>query len=107
MLWAIGRYDLHLSDDEFWSLSPVKYFALYERWERELDHADFMLAQICSVMWNSFRSKGKALKATDFMTYRRKDKTQQKRRQSVEEQMAIAKAITIAFGGTVSDKKHR
>ena len=31
MLWSIGRYDLRLSEEEFWHLVPRQFFALLER----------------------------------------------------------------------------
>ncbi len=36
-LWAVGRYDLHLSEDEFWSLSPRQFHALTERHDARLE----------------------------------------------------------------------
>lgn len=68
-----------------------------------------MLAQICSVIANVFKGKkGKPLKAADFMRFRRPQKDKkQKRRQSAEEQMALAKAITLAYGGVVKERKKK
>lgn len=66
-----------------------------------------MAAQICCSIANTFRGKGKAAKVADFMRFSRKKKSKAKQRQSMEEQMAIAKAITIAFGGAIIDKKKK
>lgn len=66
-----------------------------------------MSAQICCSISNAFRGKGKASKVADFMRFSRKKKKKSKQRQSMEEQMEIAKAITIAFGGAIIDKKKK
>jgi nucleoside recognition membrane protein YjiH len=103
-LWAIGRYHLGLSDKDFWKLIPANFFSLYEQYEIALEQRDFMAAQICCSIANAFRGKGKAAKVTDFMAFSRKNKKKSKQRQSMEEQMEIAKAITVAFGGAILDK---
>jgi hypothetical protein len=66
-----------------------------------------MAAQICSTLVNCHRGKAsKPAKATDFMKYKRvKSGKQAKQRQTMEEQMALAKQITLAYGGVVLDKK--
>lgn len=47
-MWAIARYDLHISSDDFYSLTPRKFDALIKRLERAQQHSDYMLAQIVS-----------------------------------------------------------
>lgn len=32
-MWAIGIYDLHLTDEQFWSLTPAQFTALTKRAE--------------------------------------------------------------------------
>lgn len=88
---------------------PVNYFALYEQYEIELEQRDFMAAQICCTVANSFRGKGsKASKPEQFMKWKRaknrKNDKRSQQKQTMEEQMAIAKALTVAYGGVILDK---
>jgi len=34
-MWSIGRYDLRLSEDEFWALTPREFSLLLRRWQVE------------------------------------------------------------------------
>lgn len=36
-LWAIGRFDLGLSDEEFWKLHPLQFHHLSERFDAQVD----------------------------------------------------------------------
>ena len=75
-------------------------------WKR---HEDWQLAQVCSTVANSaMGKKRKALKPTDFMRFKPDVKKKDKNyRQPVEQQIALAKAITLAFGGTIKPKKKK
>ncbi len=94
-MWAFGRYDLGLGEEEFWHLTPRQWGALIERWEEAQEWKDYRVGIIASTIVNTTpRKKGSKLyKPEDFMpTKGRKGK------QTVEEQLAIAKAITAGFG---------
>jgi hypothetical protein len=51
-MWSIAVYDLGLTSEDFYSLTPRKYDALVKRWEREREHSEFMLAQLTSSVIN-------------------------------------------------------
>jgi hypothetical protein len=95
-LWAIGRYDLQLSEEDFWRLTLKEFNMLCHR-HRERRRAElFNSALICSVIANVHRGKGKPYKPDDFMP---KEKTNKK--MTTEEMVEMLKAITLANGGEV------
>jgi len=97
-LWAIGIYDLRLSDEQFWQLTPAQFNALVKRKMIDEEQKDYRTALICSVIANVFRDKKKRrkpFKPQDFMPQRRK----QKRKQTWQEQLALVQILNVAFGG--------
>lgn len=93
---------------EFLRLTPALFFELWQRWDEDQERLDYRAAQIVCVLVNANRAKGKPpAKIQDFMPKRDRKKTKEgkKPKQSVAEQIAMARKITLAFGGTVKDKK--
>ena len=83
-MWAVGRYDLRLSEDEFWHLTPRQFMALKERHEADQEWKNFRAGVIASTIANALRSKGsKTYKPEDFMPKKRKQK------QTWQEQKAV------------------
>jgi hypothetical protein len=67
-LWSIARFDLRLSSDEFFEMTPRQLDALIKREERKERDNEFMLGQLTAVVGNFSMSRPKdPLKATDFM----------------------------------------
>src|ERR1019366_5506118 len=71
-LWSSARYDLGLSDDDFYSLTPRQLNALFRHRERQRDydreHTEYMAAQIVAMVANTgFRSFEKAREPREFM----------------------------------------
>lgn len=92
---------------EFWRLTPALFFELWQRWDEEQERADYRAAQIVCVIANVNRGKNKPpAKIQDFMPKRDRKKTKEgkKPKQTVDEQIAMARKITLAFGGTVKVK---
>ena len=54
-LWSVGRYDLLLSEQEFWRLTPRLLYGLMKRWELEQERRDFRAGMIASTIANSSR----------------------------------------------------
>jgi hypothetical protein len=86
---------------------------LWERWDHEQEQQDYRAAQITCILANTNRRKGRAaFPISDFMPKRTRREQQgaskgEKRKQTVVEQIAVAKAITLAYGGSITSKKKR
>lgn len=50
--WAIGRFDLGLSEAEFWHLSPGLFDALWKRFEEADERRLYGHAMVCAEIWN-------------------------------------------------------
>lgn len=109
MLWSIAIVHLNIRESEFWRLTPAKWYLLWECWDDNEERLDFRSAQLAAILLNKDRPKGKkAVQPKELMPDRSKYRNRpqkQKPRQSVAEQIAIAREITLAFGGKVIDKK--
>ena len=91
-MWAVGRYDLGLTEEEFWGLTPRQYRALLDRHEEAQEWQDYRAGVIAATVVNMLKAKGgKTYKPTDFMP------TKGKKQQTWEEQLAIAKAYTDSW----------
>ena len=78
-LWAIGRFDLHLSEDEYNKLTLTQFNALMERFQVQQEWQNYRAALICSVLANIYRDskKGKAFTPQDFMPGQRREQHKQ------------------------------
>lgn len=65
MLWAVGRYDLRLTTEEFWGLVPRQFMALLKRARSERQRREYGPALIVTAI-QSLVSK-KKLDITRFM----------------------------------------
>lgn len=101
-LWTIARMQLRLTDAEFGLLTPHEFFLLYDRWLENLEIEDARMAKFMCLYANAHSKK--KFKPQDFMPNRRGTKKQV---QTVEEQLAVARRITEAFGGTVKRKSSK
>lgn len=64
----MGRYDLGLTSEEFYTLQPRQLDALIKRHEREKQETEFLSAQIASCIVNfSMAHPKKPLQPRDFM----------------------------------------
>lgn len=69
-LWSFGRYNLHLNDSEFWSLTAAQFSALCRRYGSDMERQDFRAAQICMLFANAYRDTKRhpqPFEITDFM----------------------------------------
>ena len=96
VLWSIGRYDLRLSEDEFWQLSLKEFNLLMKRHKEQRSAELYNSALICATIANVNRSKGKHFQPSDFMP-----KEKKKKKMNINEMAEILKAITLANGGEV------
>ena len=64
----MARYDLHLTDDDFWRMTPRQLDALLARHHAATASNEFLFAQLTSWVANTgFKSCEKATNARDFM----------------------------------------
>lgn len=52
-LWAIGCFDLRLSDEQFWSLTPAMFYALCQRLDAQREHAEYCAGIVAAAVTNS------------------------------------------------------
>lgn len=89
-LWAVGRYDLRLSEDEFWSLTPAMLDALMVRLEAERDHAEYCAGLVASQVYNvNLGEDGQPVDATAYMS--------EKWQKAGEERRARAQAEALRY----------
>ena len=79
--WAVARYDLGLSEQEFYSITPRQLDALAKRKEYETRHTELLFAQLTSYLINFSTVRPKEpVKPADFMPSEwAKEKPQPKR----------------------------
>lgn len=66
--WAVARYDLGLSSDEFFDCTPRQLDALIKRHERSKQEQEFLFAQLTSCVVNfSMAGPKKPSEPKDFM----------------------------------------
>ena len=58
-IWSFARFDLHLSEDEFWSLTPVQFNALSGRYAQQQDWLNYRAGLIAAVIANVNRDPKK------------------------------------------------
>lgn len=68
-LWAVGRYDLGLGTEEFWSLTPRQFRLLVER-KHEAERAEYWRAALgawASIAPHTDPKKGRQPRIEDFI----------------------------------------
>ena len=100
-IWSVARYDLHLSESEFWQLTPRQLDALLIREKYKIEHDEFMLAQIAAVTINfAMGHPDKPVQPSALMPSKFSDKQSRsgKPRMTKKRRQNIADAFR-AFGG--------
>ena len=101
-LWSIGRYDLHLTEKEFWALTPAEFFALTGRLSLQKRWGDFRAGIIAATIANVNRGKKKkAYKPADFMP---KEESRGEKK-TWQEQLTWVEMINAALYGKDERKK--
>ena len=69
--WSCARYNLGLTDVEFYLLTPRKFDALLKRHRHKVESQELLFGQLTSWMVNTaFRTTEKPTEITDFMPSR-------------------------------------
>ncbi|HEU0139612.1 MAG TPA: phage tail assembly chaperone [Bryobacteraceae bacterium] len=71
-LWSTGRYDLRLSDEEFWSMTPREFYALHRRYRDSIELLDTLVASISHHAHQLHRGRQPAKALKDFFLFQRK-----------------------------------
>ena len=92
-MWAVGVYDLRLTDGQFWQLTLKEYMKLADRLLADRERQDYRAALVCTVVANAHRdSKQKPYRPQDFMPKKKRSKTAQ-------EMLEHVKVLHKALGG--------
>lgn len=94
-MWAIGRFDLGLSEDEIWRTSIAEFNALRERQLKHERRQDYRTLLICCTLINTILRPREPLRPEDFLPAKP---------QTPQEQLAVIKMANAAFGGEVVRK---
>ena len=102
-MWAVGVYDLNLSDEEFWRLTLGEFNALSKRHADGEKRSAHRAASIIAAIYNTIpRKKGKkAFTPNDFLPDSMRIKDKPRKKQTPEEMLAMVKAMHHAFTGEV------
>ena len=99
-LWAIGKFDLGLTEEEFFALTPRQFFALQDRWLCRIEVADYQAAFVASAIINSMRGKdSKPVSVAEILPDRRGKKKVTTKKQNWQDQLALVKHLHAFFGG--------
>ena len=108
-LWAIGRFDLGLSEQEFWRLTLRELAALLKRWRFDQERADWRAGMVASVIANIHRDRkrrSKPFTPQDFMPHQRRKKSGLQK--TWQQQLRVVEMLNVAFGGKdLRDKTRR
>jgi hypothetical protein len=102
-MWSCATYDLDLTDDEFFALTPRKFDALLKRQrnrrERDTEHTEFMFAQLTWWVANTgFRSTEKPTTFRDFMPSLRESTGSSTRTPTKAKRLTRQRRVEIADG---------
>jgi hypothetical protein len=101
-LWSIARYDLQLTSQEFYSLTPRQLDALIKRRERETQEREFLFAQLASVTANfGFHAPKEPISTKDFMPSewaRGNVKVVKRKRMTKKRRAEVARKVAALFG---------
>jgi hypothetical protein len=107
-LWSRGVYDLGLTPDVLFALTPRQFHALTQRHERRIEHDEFMVAQLAACVINfSMAHPKEPVKPADLMPSQvgkkpkqKKIRLTKKRRQAVTETFRAGFAMLRARSGS-------
>lgn len=86
-LWATGRRDLGLAEEELWASSPAMYWALLKRYEAGLEHAELCAGIGAAATQECHRDPAKADTPIDPWLFVTRGKTAAAARKKAEEDL--------------------
>lgn len=94
-LWSFGRYNLGLSEREFWKLTPAQFYALSQRHKQERELKMLDSASIVAAIYNVNRDPKKRKRPFSPYDFMPKEKVEK----SPEELLEQVKILHRMFGG--------
>ncbi|SEB40655.1 hypothetical protein [Terriglobus roseus] len=96
-MWAQGRYDLGLSEDEFWRLTPKQFHLLYDRHREAMLHREMTAAFTTAAVINSSMCAPKdGVGAIEFMPNHPSFTNRESPTQAISEEKQVAHADYMA-----------
>jgi len=96
-MWAVARYDLNLTDDQFLDITPAQFFALVERRNLEKQEADYRAGVIASNIVRVFCDKNESKRYTPGYFFPSLKTEKERRAESVAQSPEGIKAHLMAF----------
>ena len=99
-LWATGRYDFKLGEEEFWSLTLREFNAISIKCRDNEQRVNYRYALVCAVIANTVRDpkrKSAPFRPEDFMP------KSDVRIQTPKQMLEAVKLANAAFGGSVKE----
>jgi len=102
-MWSSAKYDLGLTSEEFFALTPRQFDALQKRHKSKAESNELLFGQLTSWVANTgFRSTEKPTKPADFMPSKWANKAEQKPLATVRRKRSIiaqeCRSIMSFFG---------
>lgn len=98
-LWAYGRYDLRLSEEAFWALTPREFQLLARRADVAVQWEDLRHALAPYTTAAAWSKKGSKLRLSDFVVGDLlRDAEREARRTPEDRQQALGSKINAVFG---------
>jgi len=99
-IWSVGRFDLGLTDAEFWQLSPAMFDALWKRLEDQRERALYGHAMTCAQVFNAQRTTDEArwFEADDFMPKTEAKRLADEKRQTAAQRAALHEKLQGVVG---------
>jgi hypothetical protein len=99
LLWAFGRYDLRLSEEQFWALTPREYALLADRCEARTKWEDMRAALAPWMMNLLWATKKGRVELDELMVFNMMRGAAEKPQTTPEEESAkLQNRINTTFG---------
>jgi hypothetical protein len=98
--WSCARYNLKLTDKQFYSLTPRQFDALLKRHREQIEHAELLVGIIASVVVNfSLGAPKTGTEPADYMPSQWRKKVQQprKERMTKKKRQRVANSLRAYF----------
>lgn len=96
-MWAVARYDLKMTEEEFLDSTPAQFFALVERRNLEKQEADYRAGVIASNIVRVFCDKNESKRYTPAFFFPSLKTEKERKAESLAQSPEGMKAHLMAF----------